>query len=143
MTGPELKPLLFPGSSEEKKNGEIAACARHLQVFMNNSKIRSQHIRRYLQMNRVNSAFLEGYADYKGFDTQLFIKWARGPLTTEMYKENKPHIMLNEPESTYQRADDELNLTVEIKKVLADNTTLVKMIEERNNLIVKLIDKKE
>jgi hypothetical protein len=143
MTGPELNTLLFPGSNKKAKDGEKAACARHLSTLWNR-ETKIQDINGYLRRRSVNKDFLKGYADFKKFDIERFTKWALGPMQTKMYTESAAHTgaegILNEPDVHYGKVDESV-LKAQLKQVFQQNVSLHQQMAERGIFIIQLLDK--
>ncbi|MBE2290725.1 MAG: hypothetical protein IAE95_14320 [Chitinophagaceae bacterium] len=120
MSGNELKGLMFA------EHGSLSEFATY-------SGMSRQNLNRKLEAKKPDEEMLRRYAEFKGYDADNFVKWARGPVTNEAYSEQK--------KLSGTRVDWDGKFKIELKKIYAENVELHKTIADRGTFIIELLDK--
>lgn len=83
MSGDELNTLLFP-----EHGAKTAFCD-----FWGKNR---QYLNSKLKAKKPDEEMLRKYAEYKGYNADSFVKWARGPVTAIPYSDGKLNIFFHD-----------------------------------------------
>lgn len=114
-----------------------------LKALLSKKKVNLSDLGRFGGLSRQNIDQKLKSPDENVPFNRLVAKYLNIPLRHLIPDEVDENTSGNVSEPEHEYCQQPLDMKEEMMKILNDNTTLVRIIEDRNNLIVKLLDEKE